>query len=110
MGGMWTWGSVNLFTCAVYHNSDTKTFIFDTDYKGKDKFSTGLFIESLYHNHILPDKGVAEEIIWSDGPSSEFKNHFMCFLVQKLSSAYKKNFSWKFSATSLGKGVVDGVG
>ena len=96
MQAMWTWGSVNLFTCAVYHNSDTKRFVFGTDYKGKDKFSTGLFIESLYRNHILPDKDVAKEIIWSNGPSSEFKNHFMCFLVQNLSSTYKKKFHGSF--------------
>ena len=90
MGALWTRGSVNLFTCAVYHNSDTKTFIFGTDYKRKDKFSTALFIGSLYHNHIFQDKDVAEDIIWSDGPSSEFKNQFICLLVQKLSSTYIK--------------------
>ena len=27
MRALWTRGSVNLFTCAVYHISDTKTFI-----------------------------------------------------------------------------------
>ena len=32
----------------------------------------------------------------------------MCLLVEKLSSTYKK-FSWKFSAISHGKVVVDGV-
>ena len=84
MGALWTQGSVNLFTCAVNHNADTKTFIFGSDYKGKDKFSIGLLIESLYRNHILPDKDMVEEIIWSDGPSSKYKNQFMCFLVQKL--------------------------
>ena len=109
MGALWTRECVNLFTCAVYNNSETKTFIFGTDYKGKDKFSTGLFMESLYHHHFLLDKDVVEEIIWS-GPSSEFKNQFMCLLVQKLSSNCQKKFSWKFSATSHGKGVVDGVG
>ena len=70
MGALWIRGSVNLFTCVVYHNSDTKTVIFGTDYKEKDKFSTGLFIESLHRSLILPDKVVAEEIIWSDGSSS----------------------------------------
>ena len=80
------------------HNSGKKTFIFGTGYEGKDKFSSGLFIESLYRNHIFPDKDVAEKIIWSDGPSSEFKNHFMCLLVQKLSSAVriKKGFHGSF--------------
>ena len=63
MGALWTQESVNLFTCAVYHNSDTKTFIFGTDYKGKDKFSTGLFIESLYHNHVLLDKDMVDNLV-----------------------------------------------
>ena len=119
MGALWTRGSVNLFTCAVYHNSETKTFVFGTDCKGKDKFSTGLFIDSLYHNHILPDKDVAEGIIWSDGPSSEFKKQFICFLLQKLSSVYKKDFHGSFLPhlfkkrvvdEKVGNDVVDGVG
>ena len=38
MGALWNRGSVNLFTCAVYHKLETKTLIFGTDYKGKDKF------------------------------------------------------------------------
>ena len=110
MGALWTRGSVNLFTCAVYRNSETNTLIFGTNYKGKDKFSTGLFIETLYKDYILPNDTVEEEVILSDGPTSEFKNQFMCFLIEKLSNKYKKYFSWKFSATSHGKGVVDGVG
>ena len=105
-GAVWTQESVNLL-CAVYHTSDTEAFIFDTDYKGKDRFSTALFLESLYRNHILPDKDVAEELIWSDGPSLEFKNQFMDLLAQKLSSNFMEKFSWKFSATSHEKGVVD---
>ena len=72
MGVLWTQGSVNLFTCAVFHKSTTKTLIFCTNYKGKDKFSTGYFIENLYEEDILPNDEVKTEIIWSDGPSSEF--------------------------------------
>ena len=80
----------------MYDNSDTKTFIFGTDYKEKDEFSIGLFVESLYHNHIFPDKDIAEEMIWLNSPSFEFKNQFMCLMVQKLSSNYKKNFHGSF--------------
>ena len=77
MKALWTKGSVNLFTCAVYNNSQTKTLVFGTSYKGQDKFSSGLFIETLYKEHILPNETVQEEIIWSDGPTSEFKNHYV---------------------------------
>ena len=34
MSALWARGSVNLFTCAVYNNSQTKTLAFGTNYKG----------------------------------------------------------------------------
>ena len=74
MGVLWVRGSANCSTCAVYHKSVTETLIFCTDYKGKDKFFTGYFLDA-----------VKTEIIWSDGPSSEFKNQFMHYLTEKLS-------------------------
>ena len=107
---LWTRGSVNLFTCALYHRSTTKTFVICTNYKGKDKFASGKFIDHLYENKIPEDDIVEKEIIWSDGPSSEFKNKFMWHLMKTLSKKYAKPFMWKFSATSHGKGAVDGVG
>ena len=57
-----------------------------------------------------PDNTVKEEIIWSDGPSSEFKDQFMRQLLENLSKKHGKAFIWKFFVTSHGKGVVDGVG
>ena len=69
-----------------------------------------MFVEILYRDYILPNQNILEEIIWSDGPYSELKNQFMRLLIEKLSTKYEKPFSWKFSATSHGKGVVDGVG
>ena len=47
ISALWTRGSVNLFTCAVYNNSQTKTLALRTNYKGKDKISSMLFIETL---------------------------------------------------------------
>ena len=84
--------------------------MFCTNCKGKDKFSTGLFLNMLYNDYIPSNEHVTTEVIWSDGPSSEFKNQYMCFLIQGLSKKHGKPFIWKFSATSHGKGVVDGVG
>ena len=63
----------------------TKTFVFCTNYKGKDKFSMGLFLQMIYNDYILPNDEVTTEVIWSDVPNSEFKNQFMCFLIQELS-------------------------
>ena len=47
MGPLWTRGSVSLLTCAIYHKSITKTMLFCTNYKGKDKFSTRLYLNRL---------------------------------------------------------------
>ena len=92
MDALWKRGSVNLFTCAIYHKSETKTMMFCINCKGKDKFSTGLFLNMLYNNYIPSNEHVTTEVIWSDGPSSEFKNQYMCFLIQELSKKHGKPF------------------
>ena len=63
----------------------------------------------LYSKELLMDSEIQREIIWSVGPSWEFKNQFMQQLIEDLSLQYKKKINWKFSATSHGKGVVDGI-
>ena len=110
MGALWTTGSVNLFTCAIYHKSETKAMMLCTNYKGKDKFSTGLFLNMLYNDYIPSNEHVSTKVIWSDGLSSEFKNQYMRFLIQELSKKHGKPFIWKFSAIGHGKGVVNGLG
>ena len=107
---LWTRGSVNIFTCAVYHNDQTKTFLICTSYKGKDKFSNGTFLEYLYENELQDDDKVMKEIIWLDGPTAEFKNKFMRQFIENLPLKYNKPFTLIFSATSHSKGVVDGIG
>ena len=107
---LWTRGTVNLFTCALYHHSTAKTFVISTSYIGKDKFAIEKFLDHFYENEIPKDESVEKEIIWLDGLSSEFKNKFMRHLMETLSKKHAKLFMWKFSATSHGKGVVDGVG
>ena len=74
--------------------------MFRTNYKNKDKYANEVFLKHLY----------AKEIIWSDGPMSEFKNRFTVKIMESLSRVHGKEFVWKFSATSHGKGVVDRVG
>lgn len=47
--------------------------------------------------------------MWSVVPSSEVKNKYTMNLLKELGNKYKKPFPWKFSATSRGKGIVDGI-
>ena len=76
-GALWSQDSINLFTCALTHTKPTKTMIICTDYKSKDKFSNRSnrpFLEYLYDTIIPKNDEIKEEIICSDGPTSEFKS------------------------------------
>ena len=84
MGVIWTRGKVNILTAAVYHKETTKTFAFVTDHPGKDKYSTVLFLKHLYAVEIPQDRCIEMEIIWSDGPSSEFINQYSRHALQEL--------------------------
>ena len=48
--------------------------------------------------------------VWSDGPSNQFKNKYVMSSLGKLSREHKVHMICSFSATSHGKGPVDGVG
>ena len=72
-----------------------------------------VFVNYIYDNWLIPvstTEAIKEEVIWTDGPSSEFKNRYMMNLLQFLTYKYKHQFTWKYFATGHGKGVVDGVG
>ena len=86
---LWTRGIVNRFTCAQYHHSATKTFVICMNYQGKDKFAIGKFLDHFYENEIPEDDSVEKEIIWSDGPSLEFKNKFMRHLMDSFEKICK---------------------
>jgi len=48
--------------------------------------------------------------IWTDGPSSQFKNKFIFSFISKLQDHYSISLSWHFFATSHGKGPNDALG
>ena len=107
----------NFFGCP-YHTNSIKTclglplvcktyliIILYSHDKGKD--AVAVFVDFLFDH--FSDSG-AVHIIWSDGPSSEFKNKLMVNFLQSHSQKHKPAFLWKYFATSHGKGVVDGIG
>lgn len=108
---LWSRASVALFTAATIYNGMCKTFLICSDTRDKTKDTVAVFVDHLYNNYLFRDScSATEEAIWSDGPSSEFKNRYMMRLLQELSRKYKRKFSWKYFATSHGKGIVDGIG
>ncbi|CAB4008281.1 Hypothetical predicted protein [Paramuricea clavata] len=107
---LWSRASVTSFTAAAITKDSCQSFLICSDTKNKDKDTVAAFLFALYENHLFPSNQVDEEIIWSYGPTSEFKNKFVMKLIHQLSSQFQKRFSWKFSATSHGNGVIDGIG
>ena len=104
---LWSRESEMLFTPAMTYKAECKTFLTVSDSRDKGKDTATVFIYFLY-NHF----GVTEamEDIWSDRPTSKFKNKFKAKCFQSLSQKYNQQFSWKYFATSHGKGIVDGIG
>lgn len=112
---LWSRQSVTLFTAALLQGKSCSTYLICSDSNKKDKDTVATFLNILYEmildkNAHCTNSTLATDIIWSDGPSSEFKNQFMVKLLQQLSHKFKRPFQWKYFATSHGKGIVDGVG
>lgn len=106
---LWSRKSVTLFTVAVFLNGECSTYLVCSDTQKKDKDVVSAILIKIY-DILINVENKFEEVIWSDGPSSEFKNKFMCRFLVYLSKKYDRKFSWKYTATSHGKGVVDGIG
>lgn len=107
---LWSRTSVLLFTAAVFCGENCKTYVICSDTKNKDKDTIFVFLDFFYREIIKENPEISEEVIWSDGPSSEFKNKYMVKTLQLLTQKHNRTFMWKYFATSHGKGVVDGVG
>lgn len=48
--------------------------------------------------------------IWSDGPTSQFKNKFIGAVILLLEKKFQVKIIWNFFATAHGKACVDGIG
>ena len=58
---------------------------------------------------VIPET-VQSVSIWSDGPSSQFKHRYIAASLHTLEKKHRIKILWNFSATSHGKGSVDGIG
>ena len=100
-----------LFTCALVENNQTQCYLIISDTKDKPKLSVAVFIlkplETIKFRASKP-----KSIIWSDSPSNEFKNKFICifFFVAIWTKKMFFMFWMEYSATSHVKRVVDEIG
>lgn len=108
---LWSRKSVTLFTAAMFDAKNTKCFLIVSDTRDKTKNTVAVFLTNLLY--MIETKSKPKLIIWTDGPSSEFKNRYMAYFLYLLNCKFQEKFEsidWKYTATSHGKGVVDGIG
>ena len=103
---LWTRATINLFTLASFVNQEVTCHLFVLDNYKKDKDAIFACLQKFYGNTTT----FPEEHIYSDGPSSEFKNQYMMKLLHHVSKQHSAKFTWDYFATGHGKGMVDGIG
>lgn len=103
----WNQKQLSLFTSALYHNNEIHSKVFVSDNTTHTKETIIPFMYKLLTD--LP-KTVKVLKVWSDGPSSQFKNKFMAAILSQFEREFGLKIYWNFFATSHGKGCIDGIG
>lgn len=103
----WNQRQLSLFTTGFYHNDAFQAKVFVSNNLIHTKDTIVPYLWKLLSN--LP-ASLKILKIWSDGPSSQFKNKFIASLIPQLEAEFGLKIIWNFFATSHGKGCVDGIG
>lgn len=103
----WNQRQLSLFTSALLYNGKTFSKVFVSNNLHHTKETIIPYVHKLLSS--LPET-VKIVKIWSDGPSSQFKNKFIAAIIGLLESTFNTSFFWNYFATSHGKGCVDGIG
>ena len=105
----WKQDQVSLFTAALWFDGKLHPKVIASDDLNHGKETV---VAYMYIDHLLDTlPGTVETIsIWSDGPSSQFKNWFVAAAISSLQEKHNINIRWNYFATSHGKGPVDGIG
>ncbi|KAK3770821.1 hypothetical protein RRG08_036422 [Elysia crispata] len=107
---LWSRASVNLFTVALYQRDlPCRSLLFATNHNDKGKNAVLTFLRKVVEGLKHSDVGDCF-ILYTDGPSSEFKNKFTLKTIHEISQILQCEVRWQYFATSHGKGVVDGIG
>lgn len=103
----WNQRQLTLFTSALHHNELFQSKVFVSDKLDHTKETIVPYLVKLLSR--LP-QSVSILKIWSDGPSSQFKNKFIAAIIPILQDKFRIKIIWNYFATSHGKGCIDGIG
>ena len=109
----WKTSLVTLYTVMIWHKTHSISIVIVSDNKNHDKptvvpYSYAVF---KYFEELFGDT-ISKISVWTDGPSSQYKSKFIFgyigLCLPNLFPGYQ--IKWNYSATSHGKGAVDGLG
>ena len=109
----WSQDQVTLFTVAIWSQSKESSFashVIVSDDLSHDKKSVAVFIDKILKEVKECNPGLKVVHIFSDGPSSQFKNRYIVSFLKAYHQKTGVKILWHYFATSHGKGVVDGIG
>ena len=108
----WKTTSVTLFTVMIWFREYKISMVLLSDNNVHDKTTVVPYTLHVF-NHVKETFGsdVSELEVWTDGQSSQFKNKFIfAYVGLILPKLFEFGVTWNYSATSHGKGAVDGIG
>ena len=103
----WNKKQVTVFMSVVWCQDTCKYAVVISDNLSHLKDSVITFIDKLISE--LIDSTVKVLQLWSDGPSSQFKNRFIAAAIPRLEEKYCIKLCSNFFTSSHGKGLVDGL-
>lgn len=103
----WRQPQVSIFTCSICYHGKQRPYAIVSDNSDHTKDTIVVYMSKILD--LIPEY-VTEIRVWSDGPSSQFKNKYIAASIKTLQDKFNKNIIWNYFATSHGKGPVDGIG
>lgn len=105
----WKRHQVSLFTSQWNHRGRIHNLVLASDFLSHEKKSISAYMYYLVKKILAEIPTVKTIKIWSDGPSSQFKNRYIfCLCAIFLSRGF--HIIWNYFATSHGKGPTDALG
>ena len=107
----WDQSQVTIFPVVVWTSHGCESYAFVSDERNHDKQSVSVFVDKVLTSFIAEKHKDVEVVhIFSDGPSSQFKNKYIVHLLHELQQQSGLQLKWHYFASSHGKGAVDGIG
>ncbi|KAK6178203.1 hypothetical protein SNE40_013013 [Patella caerulea] len=106
----WKQRQVTVYTVMITYRNEKLSYVITSDNLSHDKNAVAAFTSIMLDiiTETLPT--VKKICIWTDGPSSQYKNKYIFTLLAKLQEHHAVQLNWNFFATSRGKGPNDGIG